>query len=304
MFDLGRQHICAGDYPAVNQPGRITNMRLERISSHVFVCLFIIIFFLPPSHVFSQVDSSRRRPDVIRFADGVVFTLASPARWDGHDWLLLGGVLAGTAALTFGDEPMREFFQKQDNRFLDGVERMGYHYGKPYSVVGFTAGFYFSGLIFKNEWARETGLMMGSSIFTSSMVMGIIKNSVGRSRPGALEGHLKFSPFSNSPTNHAFPSGHSSVAFGMSILLAKRVESVPLKIFFYSVAGTTAVSRMYSDQHWLSDIAFGGIMAWFCADTAISRFQANHFKKARSYDKFVWRAYPYPGGVSLKATLR
>ena len=251
-----------------------------------------------------QQDSIRHSSDVFRFTDGVIHTVTSPGRWRGSDWLVLAGVLGGTAAVTLFDEPVRNYWQRQDNRFLDGVEEIGYHYGKPYTAVGVTAGFYLSGLIFKSSWARETGLMLGSSIFTSSMLMGVMKDAAGRARPEMLTGHLDFHPFNTSASFHSFPSGHSSVAFGISLLLARRVDNVPLKVLFYSLAGTTAVSRMYSDAHWLSDIAFGGTMAWFFADTAISRIEANRFRKVHKQDRLSWSVYPYPGGVSLRAMVR
>ena len=265
-----------------------------------FIALLIVI----PCIANAQADSVAYRPDVLRVADGVAYTLTSPVRWNGRDWLMLGGMLATTSALTFVDQPVRDFWQQRDNRFLDGVETIGYHYGKPYSAVTLTAGFYLSGLIFKSAWARETGLMLGTSIFSSSLIMGVLKSGAGRARPGVTTEHLDFKPFDDSPAYHAFPSGHSSVAFGISLLLARRVEPVPLKIFFYSLAGTTAVSRMYTDAHWLSDIAFGGMLAWFCADTAVSRFQRNKFRTVRVKDRLVWKVYPYPGGVSFIATVQ
>lgn len=264
---------------------------------------FVAILICIPWLANGQKDSVAYRPDVLRVADGLAYTFTSPARWDGKDWLVLGGMLAGAGALTFVDQPVRHFWQLRHNKFLNGVETIGYHYGKPYTAVTLTAGFYMSGLIFKSAWARETGLMLGTSIFSSSVVTGAIKTIAGRARPGPTAENLEFRPFHDSPAFHAFPSGHSSVAFGISLVLARRVEPVPLKIFFYSLAGTTAVSRMYSDAHWLSDIAFGGMLAWFCADTAMSRLQRNRFRSVRVKDQLVWKVYPYPGGVSLIATV-
>ena len=266
--------------------------------------LILVSVFLSAS-AFGQRDSVALRPDPFRFADGVLFTLSSPARWDQKDWLVLGGLVAGTAALTFIDQPVRHFWQSRDNQFLNGVERIGYHYGKPYTAAGLTAGLYLTGVVFRSQWAKETGLMLGTSIFSSSLVMGALKNVAGRARPGASVENLIFEPFSKSPAYHAFPSGHNSVAFGISLIMARRVESVPLKIFFYSLAGTTAVSRMYTDAHWLSDVAFGGALAWFCADTAIERIQANRFRMVRRKNNMlVWKVYPYPGGVTFRASVR
>ena len=130
---------------------------------------------------------------------------------------------------------------------------------------------------------------------------------MGRARPAGPElGNMDFKPFDPSPAFHAFPSGHSSVAFGISLLLAKRVYNVPLKILFYSLAGSTAISRMYSDSHWISDVSFGGMLAWFFADTALERIQVNRFRpgKRRMQHKLVWHAYPYPGGLTLSASVQ
>lgn len=267
---------------------------------HIF---FAVVLIFAPRLVNGQADSTTHRPDVLRIADGVAYTLTSPVRWNGKDLLMLGGMIASTSGLTFIDEGSRDFWRRQDNRFLDGIETVGYHYGKPYTAVTLTAGFYLSGVIFKNAWARETGMMLGTSVFSSSLIMGVLKSGAGRARPGVTAAHLDFKPFHQSPAYHAFPSGHSSVAFGLSLLLARRVEPIPLKVLFYSLAGTTAVSRMYSDEHWASDIAFGGMLAWFCADTAMSRLQRNRFKNLRPKDRVVWRVNPFPGGISLLGTV-
>ena len=283
---------------------QIECMKFKQKSFRMIVRSFFVLLTVMPSFVYGQADSLRKRPDVLRFADGVVYTVVSPARWDGRDWLVLGGFLAGTAALTMVDQPVHNFWGDHNNRFLDGVERVGYHYGKPYSAVAFTGGFYLAGMLLKNQWAKETGLMLGTSIFSSSLVMSVLKSTIGRRRPVPGADPFEFSLFNESPEYHSFPSGHSSVAFGISIVLAKRIDNVPLKIFFYSLAGTTVVSRMYSDSHWLSDMAFGGVLAWFCADTAMTRIQSNRFRKVRSRDTtLVWKVYPYPGGLTLKASI-
>ncbi|MGC1242008.1 MAG: phosphatase PAP2 family protein [Chryseosolibacter sp.] len=266
-----------------------------------FACTFLLVL---PIVVSGQQQDLEFRPDVLRFGDAVLHTYTAPARWKQKDWLVLGGLVAGTTALTFLDQPVRDFWQKQDGQFMDGLERVGYHYGKPYAAMAFTGGFYLGGMIFKNEWAKETGLILGTTLLTSGSLMGLLKNAAGRGRPAPGMNNLEFRPFDDSPAWHSFPSGHSSIAFGISLVMAKRVENVPLKILFYSLAGTTAVGRMYSDSHWISDVGFGGMLAWFCADTAIKRLQVNRFRTVRRKDVLVWSVYPYPGGVALRASVR
>lgn len=136
------------------------------------VCALLLFAALPSCLFAQQKDRSPFRPDPLRFADGVLYTWSAPARWQARDWVVLGGLVAGTSALTLLDEPVRDFWQGQNNRFMSGVERIGYHYGKPYSAFAFTGGFYLTGVIFRNEWARETGLMLGTTLLSSGTIMG------------------------------------------------------------------------------------------------------------------------------------
>ncbi|HET9486822.1 MAG TPA: phosphatase PAP2 family protein [Chryseosolibacter sp.] len=265
----------------------------------------LIFLLLSPALLVAQQADVAFKPDILRFGDGVLHTYSAPARWKGKDWLVLGGIVAGTSALTFLDQPVRGFWQNKDSGFLDGLERVGYHYGKPYTAFAFTGGFYLTGMLFKSEWAKETGLILGTTLLTSGSIMGILKNVAGRARPAPGQGNLEFSPFDKSPAWHSFPSGHSTMGFSISLVVARRVDNVPLKIFFYSLAGVTAMSRMYTDSHWISDVSFGGMLAWFCADTAIDRMQMNRFRSVRRKENIlVWNVYPYPGGLTLRASVR
>jgi membrane-associated phospholipid phosphatase len=267
------------------------------------VCCFII--FAMPLLASAQTDTVYvKQSDILRGADAVIHTFTSPTRWKGKDWITLGGVVAGSAALTFLDDPVRDFLKGKDCNFLDGFERVGYHYGKPYSAFVVTGGFYLSGIILKNAWAKETGLMLASGLTTSTVIQSFFKTAVGRARPSVGIGNWRAEPFSAETSFHSMPSGHTTVALTMSLILARQVKPVPLKIVFYSLGTITAASRLYSDAHWFSDLAFGGAIAWFCADAAVRRIEANRFRKMIHYRKTIaWKLYPYPGGISLQGRL-
>jgi membrane-associated phospholipid phosphatase len=203
------------------------------------------------------------------------------------------------------DEPLNNYLKGKDCQFLDGLERVGYHYGKPYSAIAITGGFYLTGIILKDEWAKETGLMLASGLTTSTILQGFFKTAVGRARPSAGAGNYEMEPFSSSPEYHSLPSGHTSTALTISLIMARQVKSVPVKIFFYSLGTITATSRLYSDMHWASDLAFGGAIAWFCADAAVRRIEANRYQSVvrKARQQISWKLYPYPGGMSLRASL-
>ena len=103
---------------------------------------YLLFFTFIPVLSFCQTDSLlKRNKDIIRLVDGFAYTFTAPTRWDGKDWLKFGGVVTGTAVIALLDEPVRDFWQRQDSDFLDGVERIGYRYGKPHSANLLPEGF-------------------------------------------------------------------------------------------------------------------------------------------------------------------
>jgi len=261
----------------------------------------ILVLLLIPMITSAQYDSAKR-VDVIRFADGVIHTYGAPTRWKGKDWLKLGAIATGTAVLTLADQPVRGFWIDQSSHALDRINEIGYHYGKPYSAFLFTGGFYVAGLLFQNNWAKETGLALGTSMLTAGLLEMGLKPLVGRARPSQGFGNYKTSFMSDAAGFHSFPSGHSTTAFTISFVLAKRTENIPLKVFFYSLAGTTAVCRLYSDAHWISDVAFGAMIAWYCSEAAIDRLAVNRFRKIRRNTEL--KVTPYPGGLTFRAIFK
>jgi membrane-associated phospholipid phosphatase len=269
---------------------------MKRISLFFVACTFFT------TH--AQIDSVYvRRDNIIRGVDVIGHTITSAARWKGKDWLKVGAVVVGTTALTFVDDPVRQFMTHKKNGVLDGLERIGYHYGKPYTAISVSGGFYLAGVVLNDEWSKETGLMLASALTTSNLITTFFKSAVGRARPITGHDNYNVDMFSESPSHHSLPSGHTTVAFTISTILARQVKSVPLKITFYSLAGITAASRMYMDAHWISDVALGGTIAWFCADAAFKRLQENRWKPLARKNSVIVKLYPYPGGLKLSASL-
>lgn len=265
--------------------------------------LWIVILVLPIL-ANAQIDTVYvKQWDVVRGIDGVAHSITSPTRWKGNDWLKAGGVVAGVAALSLVDENVRNFFSGKESHLLDQFQKVGNYYGKPYTAVGLTGGMYLVGMIFPDEWAKETGLILFSAVTTSTITQTFFKSAIGRARPNEELGNYETEPFSRETKFHSFPSGHATFAFTVSMVMARRVKAVPLKIFFYSMGTLTAASRLYLDVHWFSDVAFGGAIAWFCADAAVKRLQANRYRSVVKKNKIALSVFPYPGGLTLCARL-
>lgn len=90
----------------------------------------------------------------------------------------------------------------------------------------------------------ETALVLAP---VNVLVEGL-KLAVDRRRP---EGDRRRS-------NSSFPSSHAANAFAVATVLARRWRrgAVP----FFMLAGFVALSRIYLNRHWTSDVLFGAII--------------------------------------------
>ena len=255
-----------------------------------------LIFCFDGETVFAQTDTTKRS-DVLSYAEGVYHNLSAPLRWNKTDWATSALVMGSTAVLSTLDEPVNKLLQETQHFRLDAVNDVGNLYGSPYSGMILTGGFYFTGLVIKNEWARETGLALGTAFTTSTLIVSVLKPLIGRTRPGNLAGSYDFHPFSKETKFHSLPSGHTVIAFTLSFVLAKRINNKPLKIFFYTLAASTAFSRQYSNAHWLSDVALGGAIAWFSASGTVIHLATHRLKRNRQTHFTV---FPNIGGMTLR----
>lgn len=261
-----------------------------------FICVL-------PLFSLCQVDTVHvRQFDVVRSADAVIHTFTSPARWKQKDWTRLGIATMGAIAISALDEPVRKLMQSHQSRGMDRLERVGYHYGKPYSAVAFSGGFYLVGLVIKDEWARETGMMLASALTVNNALVGIMKSAIGRARPAYDLGPYHWEPLSGEYDYHSMPSGHTAVAMTISLVMAKRINSIPIKVIFYSLASITAASRLYEDAHWLSDVAVASTITWFGTHAVIQRIKKNRFRTIQGKKSINLALLPTPNGFSLTAS--
>ncbi len=200
-------------------------------------------------------------------------TFTAPLRWDGTDWLLAGGLWTGSAASGLLDERMLAAVDRSQNRGNDRLEEIFEAYSNGLSGIGFAGVFYTTGLVFDNEWLRVTGVLLGTSLMVSAVTQTSLKYIFGRARPYTRLPASDFRPFSFDPDFVSFPSGHTLVAFTISAVLAERIGNVWASIGLYSAATLGGLSRVYSRNHWLSDVVFGAGMAVFVSRSVVSYYE-------------------------------
>lgn len=87
----------------------------------------------------------------------------------------------------------------------------------------------------------------------TNAVVEVLKRGVNRVRP---DGERKSS-------NASFPSSHAANGFALAAVLSRRWRR--LAIPFHLLALLVALSRLYLDRHWLSDVVVGAGIGLVCA---------------------------------------
>ena len=231
-----------------------------------------------------------------QFANETWNFVKQPTKWEGSDWIKIGLVSAGTyLIIKTADQPIRNAVLK-DQRYYKSVPiEFGRIWGEIYSPVVFFSGFAVYSLLTDDIGTRKIAYEIGQASLYAGALSFILKLAIGRSRPYLNEGANSFHPFSSifNQDNKSMPSGHSTVAFVLSTVLSRNVESPVLKVIAYLPAVLTLISRVYQDQHWVSDTFAGAALGYF-----IGTWVVDHHEQKNSPVK-ITSGFPLTISIAL-----
>ena len=199
------------------------------------------------------------------------YILTSPSKWMIDDYFIFGSILTSASCLYLYDEKLRDFFKDNQNKPANNITYVAEKFGNKYYISSFLVGSYFSGYLFDSKRLTETALLGFESLVISAIFTHSLKQLFHRHRPLANEGNDVFDgPFYSG--NHdllSFPSGHSTSSFAVATIFANQYaqNNLFLSSIIYSMATLTAISRVYDDEHWASDIFIGGIIGYLTGKT-------------------------------------
>ncbi len=223
---------------------------------------------------------------------------SAPARWDFHDVAHAGIMIGLTGIASFGDNDGRETADRMRSTTADRVESVARQYGDVWVLTVLTGGTYVAGLVFEDTWLRETALLAGTSLLLTTAATRILKITIGRGRPYSTTDPRKFRMFSVADAYSSFPSGHAVAAFSISAVLAYRIDNDWATAGLYGLATLTALSRIYSYEHWFSDIVFGALFSTAMTRTLIRWYDGQDTATTTS----GFRLVPTTGGIMVTYT--
>jgi membrane-associated phospholipid phosphatase len=265
-----------------------------------FVLIFLIMHSVSSGQTSeSSTIGSRFSSDLSDAFNGSVHIVSRPIQWQGSDWLNFGYVIAGAVAISFIDTEVRDFLLRNPGGSDHALIKIGEFYGEPLSVVLITGSIYLFGNIADNGWARETAVIMTAALIPGGIYQTTAKMAAGRARPYLELGYSHFEPFRMEEDYYSFVSGHTLVATATSLVLASRINNIIAKGAFYSLGLLTGISRLYSDDHWLSDVFLGASLA--AAVTQSATVWHNNLRQFQS-GALNFRILPLKNGITLSLT--
>jgi len=242
---------------------------IKRLSNHTQITTIILILLLLFNKGIAG-DISYIRDDYQHSIHTGIGIITAPIHFDRQDWRNTGLTLAGTILFFNIDKPIQQLALNNHNPIHNVLFKIDRIHGNKYDLY-LAGSIYTFGIITQKPAIRKAGLNAAEAYLFSGAITGIGKVLFGRKRPYASDSPLFFSPFHLTENRyHSLPSGHTTVSFAVSTVMAKSWDNIGWKVFWYGNAGLVAASRIYHNQHWFSDTFLGAIVGYSVANYIVN----------------------------------
>jgi hypothetical protein len=228
--------------------------------------IFIWIFFIFP-FCFAQ-SKSQLKSDLQKLIDNSKNYYKSITKFDTENLKRTTFFLSAVTSSIPFDLKIKNLVQKEyDSTSIFTKFDSYYHIEFMSSTIILT---YLYGNLSADDDLRDLSIDLLSSGILTVFSTYILKVIFGRSRPYLTDNQYEFNWLEFKDDKLSFPSGHTSLAFSFSTIMAEQSKNFLWKTLWFSSAGLVAFSRMYNNKHWFSDVLMGAIIGYFT-----SRFLIN-----------------------------
>lgn len=221
--------------------------------------------------------------------------LLSPAKWKGKDWGIAAGAVSLTALSFTVDDEVQQWSQRNQSSSGDAVAKyVGEPFGNPWIVVGGSFVLYTVGKISHQPEVSNPALAALKATLIAGGATGLVKFLAHRARPdeNTPPDSWDWGGPSFSTDNLSFISGHTATAFALAASMSTYYKDHKWVAWItYPLATITAMSRVYDNRHWFSDVIGGAALGIFIGKTVAMP------------EKYKWGVAPNSrGGTSMSFT--
>ena len=212
------------------------------------------------------------------------------------DLWVAGGFALATIALLPADRHLTASFRDEDllaNGTVKKLADAGSFFGGPGPLI-IGPSMYVIGRLGHVPKMAQLAVHGTEAVVVGAAVADVIKGVAGRRRPYAVaDSNSHDFGFGRGFTNDSaksFPSGHSTAAFSAAAaVVAETHEWWPKSTWYvapvmYGGATMVALSRIYNDQHWASDVMMGAAIGTFAG---LKTVRFNHTHTGNRIDKLL-----------------
>jgi hypothetical protein len=267
--------------------------------------VMVIVLFVVHAHQLAAQEDSLAKVslpwhavvagDAKTVARGAVYLFGAPCRWDGTAWGHAGLTGLATGGAVALDDELFSVMLHNRSAALDDLSNVVVNYGDGLVLGALCLGAYGAGLVVKDSWLRETAVLGGTALLVASLSTQVLKFAVGRARPYLGQGNTAFLPFAREQGYDSFPSGHTAAAFSVTAVLAARIDRPWVSAGLYTLATLTGLSRIYTEDHWFSDVLFNAIFSASLGRSLVLWYEGSPEEGNRT----GWSFLPAPNGMTL-----
>lgn len=206
----------------------------------------------------------------------------------GRDLTTLGAFALTSAALMPFDARITHWARRpalQANTGLQHTATVFRWLGSP-GALGLAVATYGTGLVAHDRPTADVGLHATGALVVGSALTALVKGSFGRARPYMVRDSTSHDyafgrGFRKGDDYSSLPSGHATAAFAFATVLSREIAHrrpgagrvvTPVA---YGAATLVALSRIYHDKHWASDVVLGAGIGTVSGLTVV-RYQHSH----------------------------
>jgi len=188
-----------------------------------------------------------------------------------HDVGVAALVVGATFAVAANDDAIRADVRRHDSPASRDLARFAQPLGNAAVVVPALALTYAGARLGGRRSLADATERVTLSVGVAGAAALALKTIAGRRRPNSGADADDFRPVSG---NASFPSGHATIAFALASAVDRESGARWVKWVAYPAAGLVAWSRLRDDEHWASDVVFGGALGALGAARVDDRLRA------------------------------
>jgi membrane-associated phospholipid phosphatase len=120
----------------------------------------------------------------------------------------------------------------------------------------------------------DAALRVAIAYAAADGIESVLKPLIGRHRPSDGGGPWRFHPLSNEGDWHSIPSAHTVHSMALATALSLEARTPWVSVPAYSVAALVGLQRVYTGQHWTSDVVASAVLA-----STVARFAERRLRR-------------------------